>query len=143
MPNWITPTIWTKILPSACCRPAAHLPLTHARSPHKTSCSPNISIWRENYNRKMLRKGLFNAVVLVHYIKQICKFGLAVLDLGGLLLLSSLTSHLRSYVLQDVDYFEHKFNVRPKPFKTASQKRSLDKSTLHVIIITVEFLHFF
>lgn len=77
--------------------------------------------------------------------------GPAELDLGGLLFLylSPLTvySHLRSYVFQDIDYFEHKFNVRPKPFISASQKRSLDKSTLHVVkyghLITAEFVRFY
>ncbi len=33
VPTWITPTIWTKKLLSACCRPAAHLPLTHTNPP--------------------------------------------------------------------------------------------------------------
>lgn len=52
-------------------------------------------------------------------------------DLGGLLLLAtsnwlSKLSILLSYVLQDLGYFEHKFNVRPKPFTPGGQNRLLD-----------------
>lgn len=52
-------------------------------------------------------------------------------DLRGLLLSSyhhwlSKLSFLLSYVLQDLGYFEHQFNVRPKPFIPGGQRRLLD-----------------